>query len=197
MGRPLVRTAFGVVSAAAAVAAIGLAPGVASAATAAPGVIAVSAAEAADPPTTTTFTVTAGALTMTAPVSAALGSGAPGTTITGNLGAVEVTDDRALLTATWTAVASATNWTTGGGTPAETIPATDVGYDPGTITTTGTITATGTPITLATNPLGAPVVTGSAGVGNNTATWNPALSIAVPDAAVGGIYSGTLSQSVS
>ena len=85
---------------------------------------------------------------MTAPATVDLGSGAPGTTITGALGAVTVTDDRALLTASWTADASATDWTTGGGTPAETIPAADVGYDPGTITTTGTITATGTPITL-------------------------------------------------
>ena len=68
---------------------------------------------------------------MTAPDTVDLGSGAPGTTISGTLGTVTVTDDRALLAAAWTATASATDWTTGGGTPAETIPATDVGYDPG------------------------------------------------------------------
>jgi hypothetical protein len=42
-----------------------------------------------------------------------------------------------------------------------------------------------------------PVVTGTAGVGNNTATWNPALAVAVPAAAVGGVYRATLVQSVS
>jgi hypothetical protein len=60
-----------------------------------------------------TFTVTTGALTMTAPPTANLGSGAPGTTISGPLGSVLVTDNRALLSAAWTATASSTNFTTG------------------------------------------------------------------------------------
>ena len=81
-------------------------------------------------------------------MSVDLGSGAPGTTISGALGPVTLTDDRALLSASWTVEASASDFTTGGGTPAETIPAIDVSYDPGSITTTGTITATGTPVTL-------------------------------------------------
>lgn len=142
-----------------------------------------------------TFTVTSGELSMSAPVSADLGSGAPGTTINGNLGAVTVTDDRALLSASWTTTAAATDFTTGGGTPAETVPATDAGYDPGSVTTTGTITVTGTPITL--SGTATPVVTGTDGVGNNTASWNPALAVAVPASAVGGTYTGTLTQSVS
>jgi hypothetical protein len=150
---------------------------------------------AADPDTTVTFSVLSGALSISAPVSADLGSGAPGTTISGALGAVTVTDDRALLSASWTTTASASDWTTGSGTPSETIPATDVGYDPGSITTTGTITATGTPITL--SGTAAPVVTGTSGVGDNTASWDPVLSVAVPAAAVGGTYTGTLTQSVS
>ena len=91
-----------------------------------------------------TFTVTTGGLSMTAPASADLGSGAPGTTITGNLGGnVLVTDLRATLGGTWTATASSTAWTTGTGTADETIPAADATYTPGAITTTGTITATG------------------------------------------------------
>jgi hypothetical protein len=195
MGEPQVKTAVGVLSAAA-ITALALTPAVASASTAAPGVVAVSSADpGGDPDTTVTFAVTSGELTMTAPVSADLGSGAPGTTINGNLGAVTVTDDRALLTAAWTTTAAASDFTTGGGTPAETVPATDVGYDPGSITTTGTITVTGTPITL--SGTATPVVDGTAGVGNNTATWNPALAVAVPASAVGGIYTGTLTQSVS
>ena len=181
----------------AAVMALGLPPAAVSASTAEPAVLAHSseALGGADPDTTVTFTVTTGALSMSAPVSVNLGSGAPGTTISGALGAVSVIDDRALLSASWTATAASSDWTTGGATPAETIPATDAGYDPGSITTTGTITATGTPITL--SGTAAPVVTGTSGVGNNTAMWNPTVSVAVPAGAVGGAYTGTLTQSVS
>jgi len=155
-----------------------------------------------------TFTVTVGALSLTAPTTVNLGSGAPGTTITGPLGggaagpSVVVTDDRALLTASWIATASASSWTTGAATPAEVIPVTDVGYTVGPITTTGTITATATnrPAGTAAGDLSGAaqaVVTGTAGVGDNTAGWDPAISVAVPASAVGGIYTGTLTQSVS
>jgi hypothetical protein len=188
--------AFGVL-AAAVVMALGLAPAAASASAAEPAVLAYSSSTpaGADPDTTVTFTVTTGALSMSAPVSADLGTGAPGTTISGSLGPVTVTDDRALLSASWTTTASSSDWTTGTATPAETITATDVGYDPCSITTTGTITATGTPVTL--SGTAAPVVTGTSGVGDNTATWNPVISVAVPASAVGGTYTGTLTQSVS
>jgi hypothetical protein len=142
-----------------------------------------------------TFTVTVGALTMTAPTAVDLGGGAPGTTIAGPLGTVSVTDDRALLSATWTATASASDWTTGAATPAETVPVGDVGYDPGTITHTGTVITTGTPITLSATP--APDVTATAGVGDDTATWDPTLSVHVPASAVGGTYTGTLAEAVS
>jgi hypothetical protein len=155
----------------------------------------VSAASASAQDSTITFSVTSGALSISVPVTANLGSGASGTTINGVLGAATVTDNRALLDASWTVTASSTDFTTGGATPAETIPSSDVGYDPGSITTTGTITATGTPVTLAGTP--APVVTGTAGVGDNTASWDPTLSVAVPAAAVGGTYTGTVTHSVS
>jgi hypothetical protein len=148
-----------------------------------------------DPNTTVTFTVTVGALLMTAPATGNLGSGAPGTTIVGPIGPITVTDNRALLSAAWTATASSTAFTTGTGTPAEIVPVGDVGYGPGAVTTTGTITSTGTPITL--SGAATPVVAGTAGVGDNTATWNPLLSVAVPASAVGGVYAGTLTQSVS
>lgn len=194
----MIKSACGILAAAAvAVAGFGLAPAAASAATAGQPALAYSSTipGGGDPDTSVTFSVTTGALSMTAPTTADLGSGAPGATITGALGAVTVTDDRALLTAAWTATAGASDWTTGGGTPAETIPATDVGYDPGAITTTGTITATGTPITL--SGTATPVVTATDGVGDNTASWNPAIAVAVPASAVGGDYTGTLTQSVS
>jgi hypothetical protein len=192
----MVKSVFSILGAAAVVG-FALTPGVASAATAAPAALDAysSGPASADPDTTVTFTVSSGLLSMTAPATVNLGTNGPGTTIAGGLGAVTVTDDRALLSAAWTVVASASDWTTGAGTPAETIPAGDVGYDPGAITTTGTITATGTPITLADVPK--PVVTGTAGVGDNTATWDPTLSVAIPDSAVVGTYTGTLTQSVS
>lgn len=191
----MVKYAFCVLAGAAALGIV-LSPGAVSAVTLRPAVLAYSTSPSGgDPSTTVTFTVTSGALSMSAPVSVSLGSGAPGTVISGNLGAVTVTDDRALLSASWTVTASSSDWTTGGATPSETIAATDVGYDPGSITTTGTITATGTPITL--SGTAATVVTGTSGVGDNTASWNPAISVAVPASAVGGAYTGTLTQSVS
>jgi len=191
----MVKSAFSIL-AVGAVAGIALAPVAASAATTQPAALAYSSSPSAgDPDTTVTFTVTVGGLSMTAPASVDLGSGAPGSTTAGPLGTVTVTDLRGLLGATWTATASATDWTTGAGTAAETVPATDVTYTPGTITTTPvaglatghTITLAGTPqttVTLATN-------------GDNTATWDPALAVAVPTSATGGVYSSTLTQSVS
>jgi hypothetical protein len=148
-----------------------------------------------DPDTTVTFTVSNGALAMTAPASVNLGAGPPGTTITGVLGVVTVTDNRALLAATWTATASSTDFTTGGGTPSETIPSEDVTYTPGPITTTGTITVTGHQITL--TEASQTTIAATAGVGDNTATWDPTLAVAVPAAAVSGLYTGTLTQSAA
>jgi hypothetical protein len=182
---------------------IALSPVAASASVLRPAALAESSANApsaGDPDTTVTFTVTVGLLSMTAPTSANLttGSGAPGTTISGPVGPVTVTDDRALLSAAWTVNASETNWTTGAGTLAEVIPATAATYNPGAFTTTGTITvaaASDPPIPLSQGAI--PVVNGTAGVGNNTATWNPTIAVAIPAAAVGGLYTGTLTQSVS
>jgi hypothetical protein len=152
-------------------------------------------AASGDPDTTVTFTVNVGGLTMTAPASADLASGDPGTNIVAALGAVVVTDARALLAASWDTTASATSWTTGTHTAAETIAASLVAYDPGTPFTTGTITTAGTKINL--SGTATTVVAGTNGIGNNTATWNPTMTVAVPAAAVGGLYTGTLTQSVS
>jgi hypothetical protein len=191
----MVKTAFRALSVAA-VAGLVLAPGVASAAQAGPAVLARSSAGpgGGDPDTTVTFAVIPGVLSMSAPSTVDLGAGAPGTTISGALGTVTVTDDLALRFTSWIATASATNWTTGSRNPAETIPARDGSYTPGTITTTGIITATGTPIRLSGEP--APDVTGSAGTGDDTATWDAVLSVAIPASAVGGTYAATLTESV-
>ena len=82
-----------------------------------------------------------------------------------------------------------------GGTGPETIAASLVTYDPGDVSHTGTITVT--PHTIQLSGAAQTVVAGTAGVGNNTATWDPDLEVAVPAAAVGGAYTATLTQSVS
>jgi predicted component of type VI protein secretion system len=157
------------------------------------GVVGVSAphASANDPSTTVTFAVTSGALTLSVPVSANLGSGAPGTAISASIGPMTVTDDRALLSASWTVTVAETDFANGG----QVIPATDATYTPGTITTTGVITVTTTNLTLANTAQAA--VTGTAGVGDNTASWDPSVAVNVPASAVGGLYTGTLTHSVS
>jgi hypothetical protein len=202
----MVKTAFSILAVTAA-AGIALTPIAASAATAAPAVLALSSSPMQAGPglpedTGVTFTVTTGTLTITAPATITLPDGAPGTTISGTVGPVTVTDDRALLTAAWTATVFGTTWVTGAASTAETIPVTDVGYAVGTITPTGTITATGTnrPAGTAAGDFSSTaqtVVAGTAGVGDNSATWNPTLSIAVPASAVGGAYAGTLTHSVA
>ncbi|MFD5814263.1 hypothetical protein [Streptomyces sp. NPDC127038] len=149
------------------------------------------AAAADDPSTTVTYTVTSGALTMSAPVTADLGSGAPGTTISAPIGAVTVTDNRALASASWTVTAAETDFANG----PSTIPATDATYSVGTVTTTGTITATSTSVTLSNSSQ--TVLTGSDGVGDNTASWDPTVAVSVPASTVSGPYTGTLTQSVA
>ncbi|MET8629649.1 hypothetical protein ABZW30_38980 [Kitasatospora sp. NPDC004669] len=144
-----------------------------------------------DPSTTVTFTVTSGALSLSVPVSATLGSGAPGTTISAPIGPCTVTDDRALASASWTVTAAETDFVNG----ASTIPATNATYSVGTVTTTGTITVTTTNVTL--SNAAQTVLTGSAGVGDNTASWDPTVAVSVPAGAVAGTYTGTLTQSVA
>jgi hypothetical protein len=152
--------------------------------------------------TTTTFNVTAGGLTIVAPAATLLGSAAPTATVSAQLGLVTVTDARAALAPTWTATVSSTAFTTGAGTSAETIPTSDATYwsGPTTATTgTGMTFVPGQP--LAANAVG--LDTGpttmslTAGVGNNSATWNPTISITPAANAVTGLYSGTVTHSVA
>ena len=208
IGGPMFTPVFRIMTAAV-VMGIALYPAAASAGMLRPAALAYSSSNApagGDPDTTVTFTVTVGALTMSAPTALALttGTGAPGTPISGVSGDVTVTDDRALLAASWTVTASESDWLLvgGGDTAAETIPATTATYDPGSFTTTGTINVASAstadpPVPIALNNGGTPVVDGTAGVGDNSATWDPTIAVAIPPSAVGGDYSGTLTQSVS
>ena len=143
-----------------------------------------------------TTAVITGPLSMTAPASAALGSGAPGTTISSSLGTVGVTDGRG-FGADWAASVSSSDFTTGAGSPAETIPAGDALYDITALTTaTGPATFGYTPqITLSANPQD--IVTATNVDGNTAVTWNPVIGVAVPGGAIGGTYTGTIVHSVS
>ncbi|GLW22848.1 hypothetical protein DI270_018965 [Microbispora triticiradicis] len=146
--------------------------------------------------TVVTFTITGGSLTISAPASVNLGSVVSGaTSISGQIGPVTVTDQRGTLNGTWTATAISTDFTTGGATPHETIPNINVTYSPGPATaTTGTGTFTPGPGGIINVPRVA--FTGTELQGNNSATWNPTLTINIPSGTVAGTYTGTVTHSV-
>jgi hypothetical protein len=165
--------------------------------TSAPGAMA-----ATGPPvdTTVTFTVTNGDLTISAPSGVALvpggsdsDSGLPGSTVAATMGDTMVTDNRAALLTPWIATVSETDFTTGTATLPETISAGNATYDPGTVAHTGDITTTGSTVTLSGD---AQQVVTDAGSGDNTATWDATITLAIPGTAVVGNYTGTLTSSV-
>jgi uncharacterized repeat protein (TIGR01451 family) len=149
-----------------------------------------------DPHCSATVTVVAGVLSISAPATADLGAAAPGGTASAGLGIVRVTDNRAGL-AGWTATVSSTDFITGGGTAAETIPVHDVLYlINGFASTTGSATFTRTPMTGLSTAAQA-VVTATNVHGDNSVTWNPVIRVSVPSGAVAGTYSATITHSVS
>lgn len=156
-------------------------------------------------PTTVSFAVDApGGLAISVPTSSvSLGTGTPGNQITGQLGDITVSDERATLDATWAAYVSANagGFTTGGGTAAETIPNTDVFYWSGLATsTTGSGTfVPGQPDASAAEELAHPYTAFSktSGSGDNSATWNPTVTVDIPSQAVSGTYTGTVNHSVA
>ncbi|MCW2718625.1 hypothetical protein [Pseudonocardia sp.] len=143
------------------------------------------------------FALTGGPLSITVPTTVApLGTQATGATptISGPLGPVTVTDARGLLAAVWTASATSTAFTTGAEGPAETIANTAVTYTPGATTapTGGTFTA-GPGVAMGASQ----TAYSEAGDGNNSASWNPTISVAVPTQAVVGTYNATITHSVA
>ena len=148
------------------------------------------------PGCTVTVTVVGGVLSMTAPASASLGSADPGGTINANLGTVQVTDNRG-FGGDWTATVAATAFTTGSGTPAETISVRRVTYGINALSqTTGPATFTFVPLTRL-NVTPQAIVSVTNVTGNTTATWNPLINVSVPATAVGGLYTATITHSVS
>lgn len=156
------------------------------------GSTALPASAATSSGTVTTVTVTGGGLAITAPVGAVLSDAAPGGTAAANLTGVQVADTRAGIIGWSTSVVSTDFART---TPAAaSIPAAAVSYTPGLATVTGI--AVVVPTLQTDLSTGKAVQTASAVVGNNTATWAATLSVAVPQGALAGTYSGTLTHSV-
>ena len=159
-------------------------------------------AGAATASTTTTFTLTGGALSITVPSTTVnLGSASRSAgSITAHLGTVTVNDGRGLLNGSWTSTVSSSRFTTQGQTSTETINATSVAYWSGPSVATSGV---GTLLAGEPTPAAAVVIdaaqtafTGGSLVGNNSASWNPTL-ITIPAAAVVGTYTGTVTHTVA
>jgi hypothetical protein len=145
---------------------------------------------------TQTLTLLGGSLSITVPTDAGnLGSGPPtagGGIISGALGQVQVSDTRhAGAGSGWVASVTSTDFATPTG---RVIPASAVGYTAGPITKSGTATY------AANNPGDlsgfVPAVTATEITGDNSATWNPVINVAIPDNALSGVYSATITHSV-
>ncbi|MFI6509842.1 hypothetical protein ACIBCT_19745 [Streptosporangium sp. NPDC050855] len=144
--------------------------------------------------TIVTFTVTSGALTVTAPPGpVSLGSATAGNTVSGPLGTVTVTDARGgTPTSDWVARVSSTSFVG----PADTIPSANATYTPqsGTVVVGNGTLAAGTAGTLAAQRIS---MSYTGGTGNSQATWSPVLTVAIPLMAGLGTYTGTVTHSVS
>ncbi|WP_326826004.1 ice-binding family protein [Streptosporangium sp. NBC_01756] len=138
-----------------------------------------------------------GTLSISAPESVDLGSArAGGQGVSARLGPVTVIDERYDPDAAWIVTVSSTPFTTGAATPSQTIASSFIVYAPGTATaTTGDATFTpGTP-----GDLGSPRVAFSAsdGTGENSATWNPMITVTLPAGVRVGNYTATITHSVA
>ncbi|MBB5478096.1 hypothetical protein HNR20_002601 [Micromonospora parathelypteridis] len=141
-----------------------------------------------------------GELSISAPETADLGSANLGGVVSDNLGPVTVTDERLLSAPTWTATVVATNFVTSG-LPVHTIANANVSYWSGPATSTsgiGTFTS-GQPTAGDAEIINVArtAFTLTNGIGNNSATWDPVVSVQIPLTAVAGAYSGTVTFSVA
>ena len=149
-------------------------------------------AHAAD--TTTTFTIAAaGGLSISAPSTADLGSVSSGaSSVSGSLGTVTVTDQRGLILGNWTATASSSNFAHGSDSAYDIAKASAV-YAAGAVSGSGGGASVG-----AGGSLAAPVIAATRlGAGNNSASWDPTVTVALSPTAVVGTYTATITHSVS
>ena len=173
------------------------------------------------PPATTpvTFTITSvGTLSITVPTNTvSLGSETapgidPNTTLSSGVsgdgstdfGEVTVIDNRSLDPADWTAMVSSTDFTTAT-IPSDTISAADAYYDTNGVTGAGagfadgdiTDVTAGDALPLNLSNSAQTVVSETGYDGDNGAQWDPTITVAIPAHAVVGVYTGTVTHSVS
>jgi hypothetical protein len=161
------------------------------------GVVVPSSADASGGGSAATITIVGGSLSISVPPDAGnLGSRAntvAGGTISGSLGQVQVNDARsAAAGSSWVVSVISTAFTPPAG-PA--IPASAVGYTAGPITKVGTATYTAADPTALTGVVVAVTATGI--TGDNSATWDPTINVAVPGGMAAGVYSATITHSVA
>ncbi|HEX3542642.1 MAG TPA: hypothetical protein VHT75_19595 [Acidimicrobiales bacterium] len=142
-------------------------------------------------------------LAITLPVPANLGTVPSGTlTLSAPLGAVTVSAS-GLLVPGFVATVTSTDFTTGSGLPAQTIPKADISYWSGLLImySGGQTAVPGQASAMFAQPLSAPVTaftsTGLLLVFSISTTWIPTIVIAIPPAAVAGTYTGTITHSVA
>lgn len=143
-----------------------------------------------------------GSLSITVPGSASLSSATTtSSSLSSKLGTVTVTDSRGSLAGGWTVAVTGSDFTTGRGSPDETIAKSAVAYWSGPATS---VSGLGTP--LPGQPSSAQRVAlstsrtafaGTSAVGTTTISWNPTIVVTLPDAVVVGQYSGTITHSVA
>lgn len=143
----------------------------------------------------------AGGLSVSAPSSASLGSGAAGTTLTGQLGTVSVSGSGTLG---WTASVSLSSpFTVTQDGQSATFPADRVRYWSGPATATGggvgLTCSPGQPTSALAQSLNLSRTAFSCTlgvIGSSSASWNPSLVIATQAGDISGTYTGTITHSV-
>ena len=143
-----------------------------------------------------TITVQGGFLSLTVPIDAGnLGTrtnSVDGGTISGQLGQVQVSDARSAAAGSgWVTSVISSAFTPPAG-PA--IAASAVSYSAGAIVKVGTATYTANNPSNLTGVVAAVTATGI--TGDNSATWNPTISVTVPGGMAAGVYSATITHSV-
>jgi hypothetical protein len=158
---------------------------------------AAHAATSSDGPTTASFSVSGGLLSISAPDSASLGTVSIGAaSVQAQLGTVTVSDQRAAVSGDWTASVISSAFVTGGATSAETIPASDVSYSPGAATSSSG-TATFTAGSSGAIDTAQTAFSAASEVGATSVSWDPTITVTLPSAVVAGAYTGTITHSVA
>jgi hypothetical protein len=159
--------------------------------------LAFSIAAPAFAQTPVTITITGGALEITVPggpvVLGSIVNTVDGGAVSGQLGVVQVSDARSAAAGSgWVASAISTAFTPPAG-PA--IAASAVAYTAGAITKVGTATYTANNPADLTGVIA--VVTATGITGDNSASWNPTITVTVPGGTAAGVYSATITHSVA